>query len=189
MPVYKANAIVLRRSDLGETDRILRLLTRERGKVDAVAKGARRGTSRLSGATELFTLSRMLLAEGKTLDIVSQCEIRESFPGLRNDLGLLARATYLCELVDRFAVEGEPNPDIFDLLLSGLYLLQRPLKDRDVIVHSFELHLLAERGYRTELDLCVRCGGKIAGGRTAFSPSLGGLLCAQDRFAADDAIP
>src|SRR5947209_17527381 len=99
--LYKVNAIVLRRNDLGETDRILRLLTREAGRVDAVAKGARRGTSKLSGATELFTQSRMLLATGKTLDIVSQCEIRESFPRLRTDLPALARASYLCELVGR----------------------------------------------------------------------------------------
>ena len=96
MPVYKVNAVVLRRTDLGETDRILRLLTKEAGKVDAVAKGARRGMSRLSGATELFTFSRMLLAVGKSLDIVSQCEIRETFPALRDDLSHLARATYLC---------------------------------------------------------------------------------------------
>src|SRR5437879_4466300 len=126
MPVYKVNGIVLRRSDLGETDRILRLFTRECGRVDTVAKGARRGTSRLSGATELFTHSRMLLATGKTLDIVSQCEIRESFPGLRGDLQRIARATYLCELVDRLLADREPNTEAFDLLLSALYLLQRP---------------------------------------------------------------
>lgn len=188
MPVYKVNAVVLRRSDLGETDRILRLLTREAGKVDAVAKGARRGTSRLSGATELFTFSRMLLAVGKTLDIVSQCEIRESFPSLRGDLSLLARATYLCEIVDRFAEEREPNPDLFDLLLSALYLLQRRPTHQDVIVHSFELHLLSERGYHPELGRCVRCGSEITGGRIAFSPSLGGVLCAADRYANDDTI-
>src|SRR5256885_1777053 len=108
MPIYKVNAIVLRRMDLGETDRILRLLTRECGRVDVVAKGARRGTSRLSGATELFTHSRMMLATGKTLDIVSQCEIRESFPPLRSNLPSLSRAAYLCELVERFMEEREP---------------------------------------------------------------------------------
>jgi DNA repair protein RecO (recombination protein O) len=188
MPVYKVNAIVLRRSDLGETDRILRLLTRETGKVDAVAKGARRGTSRLSGATELFTFSRMLLAVGKSLDIVSQCEIRESFPTLRTGLPTLARAAYLCELADRFAEEREPNPDLFDSLLSALYLLQRNPADPDVIIHSFELHLLSERGYHPELERCVRCGGEVSGSRAGFSPSLGGALCTADRFAADDTI-
>ncbi len=189
MPVYKVNAIVLRRTDLGETDKILRLLTREAGKVDAVAKGARRGTSKLSGATELFTFSRMLLAVGRTLDIVSQCEIRESFPALRNDLSSLARASYLCELVDRLMEEREPNQEVFDLLLSALYLLQRATEHPDVVVHSFELRLLAERGYRPELDRCVKCGGELEQRRISFSPSLGGALCSADRYAVDDAIP
>lgn len=192
MPVYKVNAIVLRRMDLGETDRILRLLAREAGRVDAVAKGARRGTSKLSGATELFTHSRMLLATGKSLDIVSQCEIKESFPVLRQDLHALARATYFCELVEKLMEEREPNADVFDLLLSGLYLLQRAQKtnsDPDVIVHAFELRLLAERGYRPELDRCVKCGGELGGRRVAFSPSLGGALCAADRYQAEDSNP
>lgn len=190
MPVYKVNAIVLRRQELGETDKILRLLTREAGRVDAVAKGARRGASKLSGATELFTHSRMLLAVGRSLDIVSQCEIRESFPALRLDLSGIARATYLCELVDRMMAEREPNAEVFDLLLSALYLLQRGPAHPDVIVHSFELHLLAERGYQPALNRCVRCGAETtgAGRRYGFSPSLGGALCAADRFATEDAI-
>jgi len=187
MPIYKVNAIVLRRSDLGETDRILRLLTREAGRVDAVAKGARRGTSRFSGATELFTHSRMLLATGKSLDVLSQCEIRESFPGLRGGLSTIARATYLCELVDRMMEEREPNPEIFDLLLSALYLLQRAQNNADVIVHSFELHLLSERGYRPELVRCVRCERAVENS-AAFSPSLGGVLCAGHAESADDSI-
>lgn len=186
MPLYKVNAIVLRRSDLGETDRILRLFTREAGRVDAVAKGSRRPTSKLSGATELFTYSRMLLALGRSLDIVSQCEIRESFPVLRVDLQGLARATYLCELVERFTEEREPNPEAFDLLLSALYLLQRATDHPDVIVHAFELRLLDERGYRPELGRCVKCGGELDRRRGGFSPSLGGALCSADRFATDD---
>src|SRR5215468_2707066 len=101
MPAYTTTGLVLHRLNLGETDKILTLYTREHGKLSAVAKGARRAGSRLSGATELFTDSKFLLATGKTLDIVTQCEIRESFPALRNDLERLARATYFCELLDR----------------------------------------------------------------------------------------
>src|SRR5579862_2141676 len=110
MPLYKSTAIVLHRTNLGETDRILTLLGRETGKLNAVAKGARGPKSRLSGVSELFTHSRILLAAGRNLDIVSQGEIRESFPALRTDLALMARATYLCELTDRLTEEREPDP-------------------------------------------------------------------------------
>lgn len=188
MPVYKANAIVLHRFSLGETDRVLTLFTRDAGKLNAVAKGSRRPGSRLSGATELFTDARLLLAVGKSLDIVSQCEIRESFPGIRSDLALLARATYLCELTDRLTVDREPDPELFDLLLSALYLLQRSKDCPDVIVHAYEMHALAQRGYEPALTACVKCSQPIGRGRNAFSPSLGGALCPEDRFVAQDAI-
>src|SRR5262249_47827662 len=78
----------------------------------------------------------------------------------------------------------------FDLLLSALYLLRRVEGDShlDVIVHSFELQLLSERGYHPALDHCVKCMQPVTGARLAFSPELGGVLCAMDRFDADDAI-
>src|SRR2546423_2355136 len=188
MPVYKAQSIVLHRTNLGETDKILTLLTRDSGKVSAVAKGSRRPGSRLSGATELSTHSKMLLAIGRNLDIVSQCEIRESFPALRHDLALMTRATYLCELTDRLVEEREPNQEVFDLLLSALYLLQRAPDRPDIIVHAYELRLLAERGYAPELNDCVRCGEHLGRGRMAFSPSQGGALCAAGRHDAQDAF-
>lgn len=188
MPSYKATGIVLHRLNLGETDKIVTLLTRENGKLGAVVKGARRVNSKLSGATELFTYSNLLLATGKNLDIVSQGEIRESFPALRDDLPLLARATYLCELVDRLSEERDPNAEVFDTLLSALYLLQRAADRPDIIVHAFELRLLAERGYAPELTRCVRCGESAERQKIGFSPSLGGVLCRQDRFSVDDSI-
>lgn len=188
MSIYKATGIVLHRIALGETDKIVTLLTREFGKLGAVAKGARRLTSKLGGATELFTYSSLLLATGKSLDVISQCEVRETFPALRSDLGLLARATYLCELTDRLIEEREPNPDVFDLLLSALYLLQRATQVPDLIVHAYELHLLAERGYTPALDTCVRCGRALGQQKVGFSPSLGGALCNACRYAAQDAI-
>lgn len=174
--------------DLGEKDRILTILSREAGKLGAVAKGSRGGTSKLSGATEPFTYSRMLLASGRSLDIISQCEIRESFPALRNDLQMLARAQYFCELTDRFMLDREPNAEVFDLLLSALYLLKRMRDQPDVITHAFELHLLAERGYTPELDICVRCGERVLDLKAGFSPALGGALCISHNTSAQDAF-
>ena len=72
--------------------------------------------------------------------------------------------------------------------MSALYLLQRNPAHPDVIVHSFELHLLSERGYHPALERCVRCGVEITSGRAGFSPSLGGALCAADRYGADDSV-
>jgi DNA repair protein RecO (recombination protein O) len=190
MPVYSATGLVLRRTNLAEADRILTLFTAERGKLSAVAKGARRVTSRISGATEPFTLSRFLLATGKTLDIVSQCEIRCAFSGLRQDLQRIARATYVCELLDRFTIEHDDAAAeaLLDCAVRALELLERADTELDISLHAFELRMLDIQGYAPALARCARCGNPVAGGKAGFSPSLGGALCAEDRYRADDAF-
>jgi DNA repair protein RecO (recombination protein O) len=173
---------------LGETDKIVTLFSREYGKFNAVAKGARKTTSRLAGATEPLMLLRALLAEGMNLDVLTQCEIRESFPLLRGDFGLILRATYACELLDKLTVERDAAPEAFDLLLSTLYVLQRAVEP-DVALHAFELQLLAQVGYEPRLDACARCGRDLDNTNLAYSPSLGGLLCGACADAIDDALP
>lgn len=173
--VYQANAIVLRRINLGETDKIVTLLTREKGKLSAVAKGSRRPTSRLAGATELFGLCRMLLAVGQTLDVVTQVEVREAFPDLRHHLNRIAAASYMAELADHFTEERLPNEEIFDLLLAGLYVVSAS-DDVAYVVTAFSLHLMSVSGYSPTFDRCARChstGVEFP----AFSPTMGGAIC------------
>lgn len=187
MAAYKTNALVLRRIPLGETDKIVTLFSREYGKFNAVAKGSRKTTSRLAGATEPLMLLRALLAEGMNLDILTQCEIRESFPVLRADFGLILRATYACEVLDKLTVERDPAPEAFDLLLSTLYVLQRAAEP-DVALHAFELQLLTQVGYEPRLDACARCGRDRDDTFPGFSPARGGILCAACADAADDTL-
>jgi DNA repair protein RecO (recombination protein O) len=189
MPSYTATGLVLHRLNTGETDKILTLYTREHGKLSVIAKSARKAGSRLTGATELFTETRFLLASGKSLEIVQQTEIQESFPGIRADLEKLARATYLCELLDRLTQESDAlqSPELYDLLLSALYLLQRAETYPDAVVHAYELRLLAAIGYAPALENCVRCGEPLTARQVGFSPALGGALCPADRYRTDDA--
>src|SRR5260370_15324919 len=123
--VYKARAIVLKRISVGETDRILTLFTREHGKLSAIAKGARRELSRLAAATEPFTYSRVLLAVGQNLDVLTQGEVQEAFHVVRNDLTKISYASYFAELVNATIEERQPNPELFDLLLWCLTLLEQ----------------------------------------------------------------
>ena len=83
---YRVEAVVLRRIDFGEADRVLVLFTRERGKLAVVAKGVRRLSSRMAGHLELFTQSELQLAKGANLDVVTQAETRDPFRALREDL-------------------------------------------------------------------------------------------------------
>ena len=175
MPLYTVNGIVLRRIDFAETDRIVTLYARERGKISGIAKGARKPISRLAGATETLSHGRYQLATGKTLDVITQAEVKDSFPRIRGDLNRVANATYMAELVDKLVEEHEPNADLFDLLLSALYLMERP-NDPEKIVHMFELQFVKLVGYEPTLDKCLSCG-KPPADDVFFSASLGGVVC------------
>jgi len=176
--VYKAHALVLKRFSVGETDRILTLFTREYGKLSAIAKGSRRELSRLGAATEPFTYSRLLLAVGQNLDVLTQGEVREAFHASRSDLTRIAYASYFAELVNASLEERQPNPDLFDLMLSCLYILEQATMP-DLIARLFELQSLRLLGYEPQLRQCVRDGAPLQGPGLGFNPSRGGALCAR----------
>lgn len=126
--IYRTHAVVLRRHNIGEADRVLTLFTPTYGKVRAVAKGVRRMKSRLAGHVELFSRVDVLLAHGRSLDIVTQAEVRDPFRALRGDLWKAAYASYVAELVDRFAEERHDGPEsriLFDVLVGALGYFDR----------------------------------------------------------------
>jgi len=184
---YRASAIILRRINIGETDRIVTLYTREKGKLSSIAKGARRHLSKLAGATELFTYGKYFLASGRDLDIITQTEVKESFPEIRKNLDRIAHAAYICEMVNIFVEEREANYGIFDTLLSALYLLESGV-DPKVVARYFELNLMSMMGYRPELDQCIRCSAHPSGDGMYFSPSMGGRVCKECGPLPDDVI-
>jgi DNA repair protein RecO (recombination protein O) len=187
MRTYTASGVVLRRIDLGEKDRILTVYTREHGKLSAIAKGSRRPGSKLSGASEPFAYSRMMLAAGRDLEVLAQADIKESFPNIKTDMRSVAHAVYFLELVDRFSEDRQPNPDLFDTLLSSLYVLESRT-DPELAARHFELQVLTILGYEPHFDACLKCGRTIGRERIAFSPSLGGIVCNECGMAPNDAI-
>jgi DNA repair protein RecO (recombination protein O) len=186
--VYTTPVVVLHRINLGEHDKILTLCTLERGKLNAVAKGARKPISKLAGATELFTHSRVQLAVGRSLDVITQAEIADSFQGIRNDLTRIAHASLMTELVDRFTEERDPHPQLFWLLVNTLRALEQSAHP-DLVTHCFEMHLLSEVGYRPHLVDCAICGTEIRADPAPFSPALGGVLCPAHRRRSADTLP
>ena len=118
--VYTTDALVIKRMDYGEADRILTLFTPGRGKIKAIAKGARRTTSRIAGHVELFTRSQLQLSAGRDLEIITQGESREHFPHLRTELWHATTAYYLAELIDKFTEEHNEYADLYALLIDSL---------------------------------------------------------------------
>jgi DNA repair protein RecO (recombination protein O) len=174
---FRVEAVVLRHSDWGEADRILTLYTRERGKVRAIAKGARKIRSRKAGHLEPFTRVALQLAKGRDLLIVTQADSLEAYLPLGRDLVKAANASYLVELLDRFTYEDEAeNYAVFRLLTESLGRIAAE-PDPWLAIRYYEVRLLDLLGFRPRLFECANCGEEIRAVDQYFSPAAGGVLC------------
>ena len=176
MALYREQGIVLRSYKLGETDRIVNLLTSGRGKVRAVVKGVRRPGSRFGGRLEPFSHVDLQLYSGRgELDIVNQAELLNSFTLVREDFTLSACGSTMVEAADRVAQEDERSTRLLLLLLEGLRALARGPLHPSLVLDAYLLRLASVAGYHPYLDACASCGR--VDGPHAFSPAAGGLLC------------
>ena len=174
--LYRVAAIVLKRRDQGEADRLLTVLTRDRGKVTLLAKGVRRAASRKAGHVEPFTYVELLVAKGKSLDLVTQAETIEAHRRLREDLWRSSWAYTVAELADAFSQDDDPNALLFDLCLETLGRLNGD-GEPTLIVQYYELHLLALAGYQPQLFRCVQCSELLKPEVNFLSLERGGALC------------
>jgi DNA repair protein RecO (recombination protein O) len=175
----KARAVVLSSRPLGEADRIVRLFTRELGRVDAVVKGVRKTTSRWGGRLEPFNVCDLLLHPGRSLYTVTQAQLVDVFVHLRMDREGLTAAAVVCEAAAGLTPEHEPEERVFALLRNTLRELDKGFAGRAVespLVLGALLKLLFEAGYQPVLDACAACGS--SGRSLGFSAARGGLLCA-----------
>ncbi len=172
----RTEAIVLAHKDYGETDRLLRLYTLHLGKVQALAKGVRKITSRKAGHLEPFMRTHILLARGRTFYILTQAETLDAYLPLRNDLERLGQASYLVELLDRFTYEDGENASLYRLTQRALERLSRG-EVPALVLRYYELRLLDRLGFRPQLFECVLCGRKIEPEDQFFSVQHGGVVC------------
>lgn len=173
---YRVSSLVIRQRNLGEADRIVTLYTRERGKLSAVAKSARRTQSRLAGGLQLFCHAQVQLAAGRSLEIATQVQPADLFYHLRDDVRAYSHACYAAELLDALVDEGAPDPPLFELLLETFRGLDGG-GDPPTLIRGFELKLLARLGYGPEMVNCVICSTEIGASGAGFSVSQGGVTC------------
>lgn len=176
--LQRTPAISLRAYDYSETSQVLHLYTRDHGKVHCIAKGAKRKKSAFHGPFDVMTLYEVIRLEKQpgALDILTAAEALHDWRGLRRDFGRFAVASYACEALDTATLEGQPQPELFELLKSTLDRLeaQKPLAD---CVFLFEMGLLRELGQAPRLDACGSCRRPLAGPEAYFSARDGGAVC------------
>jgi len=176
----KTEAVVLRSIRYGEADRILHLYSKQRGRLGAIAKGARKPRSRFGGRLEPFFRLDLILHEGRSdLLTVTGVTTLDGYPRLRSSGPALTAGARACDAVLRLLDSEEANPPAYNLLCRYLALLDDPTEPRGAGLEaalSFRLKLALVAGFAPELASCTRCGEAehLAG----FSGAAGGVVCA-----------
>ena len=188
LATYSDRAVVLRKLDYGEADRIFTLLTRTHGKVGAIAKGVRRPESKLGPSLELYGHVDVLLAKGRgQLDVVAQVQ---RVPGLRiaGDVEAMSHAALIAELAERVCEDRHPVDGVYELTVMALDELARETDPRRASAY-FMMAALDLLGYAPQLAVCATCERPLAAKPAAFSAVAGGFLCDQCALPSMPLVP
>ena len=160
MALYRDQGVVLRTIKLGETDRIVSMMTRGNGKVRAVAKGVRKPGSRFGARLEPTTHLAFQCYRGRELDVITQVETIDANRALREHYGCLTHAVSMLEAVDQVSLEREPNHALYRMLEQALRTLAN--EPSPIVSTAFFWKMLSLEGFHPMLDECARCGGSLA---------------------------
>jgi DNA repair protein RecO (recombination protein O) len=165
----------LRGRQLGEADRIMTLFTRERGKLDAVAKGVRRPRSHFAGRLEFFNECDLLMHRGRSLDVIVSAEIVHMRWSRLVEPERYAVAAVVAELLDAFCEPDLALPDVYELLV-GVGAAVASAAVPHTLLPRFSLRLLEMLGLAPPLTTCVRCGAALPSGNVWLDAESGGLI-------------
>jgi DNA repair protein RecO (recombination protein O) len=179
--LFRDDAVVLRVQKLGEADRIITMLTRQRGRLRAVAKGVRRTTSKYGARLEPFGHIDVQFIEGRTLHSITQVEGIELYGGrLVGDYPRYTTASAIAETAERLTPEEEePSLRLFLLTLGALRSLSLGEHASTLVLDSYLLRAMGLAGWAPSLRECAVCGAP--GAHRAFSVPAGGCVCADCR--------
>jgi len=182
--------VVIHHADFGESDIIVTFYTYDLGKIRGIAKGAKRSKRRFVNNLQPFSYIRIIFSEGRGgLIRVDQADIIQPFSQIGEDISKVLYGSYFLEMVKEMTGEKEPNPQLFQLLVAFLALLN-DFTPREEYLRVFELRVLALLGYRPRLSECTICAQGISPGQEAwFSYRHGGIVCKGCQTKARGAIP
>jgi DNA repair protein RecO (recombination protein O) len=177
MPLYRDVGVVVRTHKLGETDRIVTIITQESGKVRAVAKGVRKPGSRFGSRLEPMSHVALQCYRGRELDIVNQVELVEVATNIRASLEGTTDGLAMCEVAEQLAHDREPAPHLYRMLVGALRQLDA--RYSPLVLPAVQLRLLQAEGVGPCVDCCVVCGSTQD--LCALDVAAGGVLCRAHR--------
>lgn len=175
MEHLKLTGIVLFVAPAGEYDKRVVILTKERGKISAFARGARRPGSALLGTLEPFCFGEFMVYEGRTSYTVQQAAVSEYFSPLRQDIAAAYYGMYFLEVAGYFTREANDEREMLRHLYYSLHSLCRTELSKRLVRITFELRAICIYGLAPRVEACVICGGQTTPYR--FFADKGGLVC------------
>ncbi len=169
----QVNGLILRSRDYKEADQLLTVYTREQGKITVQARGVKKTASKLRSGILLFSQTDLVLTAGKGFPVVTGAAAVTMFSALRSDFMRMSYASYAAELIDQVVSDGQPDEDLYRLVLQTFYLLEHI--DPWLAVRNLEVRLLEQQGYALQLGHCLYCGASLRGEQ--HRGVYGGLLC------------
>lgn len=185
MAFLNTMGIVIKEVNVGEADKIVTILTKNYGRISALAKGGKRPKSAISAASQIMCYSDFVLYSGKEMYSINSCEVIEPFYEIRNDMEKLTYAAHFMDIVLELAQEDQPAPRLLQLLLNSLYMLAKTEKQPELISRIFELRALSVSGYAPHTASCIVCGQE-AENFYSFSFSKCGFICDREKCSATD---
>ena len=160
--LMKTKALVLREVSYKESDRILTLLTQERGKLSANARGSRKKGSAIAAGTQLLCWSELVLSETRGRWSVKEAAVERQFRGMRAELERFALGCYFAEAAQVLALEELPTPELLSLTLNSLHVLdKKPELPLALVKTVFEWRCMCASGYEPQLEGCALCGAPV----------------------------
>ena len=176
MPLVSTSALVIRRADYSDYDRMVTLFSPTLGRIDCIARGCKKPKSPLLNACEPFVSGEFQLYQKGERFTMEQYQISESFYELRTDYDRLQHGVYWLKLLDSCVMPDVPMEDLFLITLQALAHLNYSDLPPEMLTMAFEMHLLAQLGYAPRVDTCQKCGRPIEGD-ARFDADRGGCVC------------
>ncbi len=175
---FATNGIVTRVYDVGASDKMLNIITADRGRIGVMVKGGRSPQSKLRPISQLFTYGNFEINQKGNMYWLRSGSVIDPFYNLSAEIARVSLASYLCDLANELTDEGGEDDGIMRLLLNSLYLIGRGVKDRRIIKAVFEMRAMSMSGYCPELSYCAYCKEPFAD--FTYLDIMGGKLICTD---------
>ncbi|MFL0195824.1 DNA repair protein RecO [Clostridium sp. WILCCON 0269] len=175
LTIFKTRAITIKTQDIKESDKLVWLFTEKLGKISTIAKGSKKSRSPLFSTTLQFCYGDYVVYKGKSMYVINESSLIDSFQDLLNDLNDLTYASYFCELTDIAMDDGESSRELFRYLATSFYLIRSHAVDIETLARTFELKILKATGYGLNFEYCSVCRKKITSFEYIHLQYLGGV--------------